>query len=96
MNKREAMRIYWSKRKLDIYSTFKDLLDLQYWDNEADYYTDLEGNTIKLFENARVLYWSYKLKGKDKFVGKRKTSELLYQFSKLGIVTKKNDLQGPL
>ena len=95
MNKREAMRIYWSKRKLDIYSTFRDLLDLKYWDNEADYYTDLEGNTIKLFKNARVLHWSYKLKGKDKFVGKRKTSELLYQFSKLGIIIKKNDLQGP-
>ena len=88
MNKREnEMWEKWGKQKLDTFCYFRDLLNWVNYDNEADYFKDFEGNEVKLFKNARVLHWSYKLKGKDKFIGYRKAEilNIKSEFFKLGI-----------
>ena len=90
MNKREnEMWEKWGKQKLDTFCYFRDLLNWVNYDNEADYFKDFEGNEVKLFKNARVLHWSYKLKGKDKFRGYRKVEilNIKSEFFKLGITT---------
>ena len=90
MSKREdEMWKKWGKKKIDTFCLFRDLLTWSTVDDEADYFKDLKGNEIKLFKNARVLHWSYKLKDKNKFIGYRKadTSTLISEFWKLGITT---------
>ena len=90
MSKREIeMWKKWGKKKIETFCLFRDLLDWITVDDEADYFKDLEGNEIKLFKNARVLHWSYKLKGGNKFIRYRKadTSTLISEFWKLGITT---------
>lgn len=79
----------WGKQKLYTFCLFRDLLNWTGSDDEADYFKDFEGNEVKLFKNARVLHWSYKLKDKDKFTGYRKaeTLNLTSDFFKLGITT---------
>lgn len=88
MNKREnEMWEKWGKKKLDTFCLFRDLLKWTVSDDKADYFKDFEGNEVKLFKNARVLHWSYKLKGKDKFIGYRKADilNISSEFFKLGI-----------
>lgn len=90
MNKREdEMWEKWGKQKLYTFCLFRNLLNWTGSDDEADYFKDLRNNEIKLHKNARVLRWSYKLKNKEKFIGKRKadTLNIKQQFYKLGIVT---------
>lgn len=89
MNKREKFWENWGKKKLDTFCYVRDLLNWVNCDNEADYFKDFEGNEVKLFKNARVLHWSYKLKDKDKFVGYRKAEilNIKSEFFKLGITT---------
>ncbi len=89
MNKRQLKKLDLEKQQTDIFCVFRDLLDWVTVDNEAYYFKDFEGNEVKLFKNARVLHWSYKLKGKDKFIGYRKaeTLNLKSEFFKLGITT---------
>ena len=92
MNKRKnEMWEKWGKKKLDTFCYFRDLLNWVNCDNEADYFKDFEGNEVKLFKNARVLHWSYKLKDKDKdkFIGYRKAEilNIKSEFFKLGITT---------
>lgn len=87
--KKMTMWEKYEKKKLDTFCLFRDLLDWVTFDNEADYFKDFEGNEVKLFKNARVLRWSYKLKNNNKFVGYRKAEILNVssEFFKLGIIT---------
>lgn len=89
MNKRQLKKLDLEKQQTDIFCVFRDLLKWTGSDDEADYFKDFEGNEVKLFKNARVLHWAYKLKGKDKFVGYRKAEILNVksEFFKLGIIT---------
>ena len=89
MNKRQLKKLDLEKQQTDIFCVFRDLLDWVTVDNEADYFKDFEGNEVKLFKNARVSHWSYKLKGKDKFRGYRKVEilNIKSEFFKLGITT---------
>ncbi len=95
MSKREyEMWKNWGKKKSDTFCLFKDLLDWRTSDDEADYFKDLRGNEIKVFnhynDKARFLHWSYKLKDKhNEFVGYRKADVriLRSEFFKLGITT---------
>ena len=84
----------WGKKKSDTFCLFRDLLDWVTSDDEADYFKDLQGNEIKVFNNnnarARFLHWSYKLKDKhNEFIGYRKAdgSTLISEFWKLDITT---------